>query len=186
MDKESQTEDLQSKLGKLSQRIKELRSKAESFGEGLSKEYREQLEGLKERNTRVREKLKVMQEKGEKAPEKIRSETEEMINKLGQSYQELKKKLTIERGVEMEVDKTQLISVQNLIGMRVIDSAANDFGSIDDVFINIQEGTIEEVVIKTGIRRQKHQIQASEIEKIGDKVILNIEREEVKERSREE
>lgn len=186
MNKESWVEGLQSRLGKLNTRIKELRKKAEDFGDDLSQEYREQLEGLRTRTTKSKERLKEMQEKGGKVPENLRTEVEEKINKIEKSYEDLKKKLTLERGVEMEVDKTQRISVQKLIGMKVLDSQANDFGQIDDVFINVKEGKIEDVVIKTGIRRRRYKLRASEIEKIGDQVILNVEREMIEERKSEE
>lgn len=86
----------------------------------------------------------------------------------------------------MAEEKRELaqMSVRDLMGLSVVDANADDFGKIEDIHLDVKEGRVSSIVIKTGgLRRERFEIKPEEIEKVGDRVILNVVRESIIERT---
>jgi len=62
---------------------------------------------------------------------------------------------------------------KELIGKEVIDSEARAIGNVKDVEIDLKKWTVSAIVVKTGFIR-KRTIQTSDIDKVGDKVVLKV------------
>jgi sporulation protein YlmC with PRC-barrel domain len=62
---------------------------------------------------------------------------------------------------------------KELIGKEVIDSEARAIGNVKDVEIDLKKWTVSAIVVKTGFIRKKS-IQTSDIDKVGDKVVLKV------------
>jgi len=68
--------------------------------------------------------------------------------------------------------------ITDLTKKEVLDVKANKVGNIIDVDLNIAQGTISHFVLKTGVFK-KVPLTADRIDKIGEKVILKVTREEI-------
>ena len=68
--------------------------------------------------------------------------------------------------------------LSELTGREVLDSKANRMGNIVDVNLDIARGTIIHFVLKTGVFK-KVPLAAEKIDKVGEKVILKVNREEI-------
>jgi len=62
---------------------------------------------------------------------------------------------------------------KELFGKEVLDSNANGIGKVNDIDIDMDQGVINHIVVKTGLTKS-HLISLDKIDKIGDKVILKI------------
>lgn len=80
--------------------------------------------------------------------------------------------------------KTEQLSVQDVIGLNVVDANANNFGKIDDIHIDVKSGKIVSLVIKEGLMGHRYEISSSEVDRVGDRVVLNVGQETVKERTK--
>lgn len=72
--------------------------------------------------------------------------------------------------------------VSKILGKKVLDSNANIVGKISDVEVNVESYEIEVVILNTGeisLRKNSYEITPKDISKIGDYVILNIEKSEI-------
>ena len=65
-----------------------------------------------------------------------------------------------------------------MIGREVLDKNVNRIGKLSDIGIDVENGTVEYFVIKTGLTKKVH-IRHSEIARAGEKIILNVSREEL-------
>lgn len=65
-----------------------------------------------------------------------------------------------------------------LFGKEVLDIEANSVGKVSDIDFDLQQGIISHVVVKAGLNK-KYYINIDKIEKIGDKVILNIDKDRI-------
>ena len=65
-----------------------------------------------------------------------------------------------------------------LFGKEVLDSDANSIGKISDIDFDLKQGVISHIVIKAGLNK-KHYVGIDKIEKVGDKVILNINKDKI-------
>jgi sporulation protein YlmC with PRC-barrel domain len=73
------------------------------------------------------------------------------------------------------------MNTSEIIGKEVLDKNANRLGKLVDIGMSIPPGTIDYYLVKIGITK-KVQIFSNNIEKVGDKVILNITRDELEKR----
>jgi sporulation protein YlmC with PRC-barrel domain len=62
---------------------------------------------------------------------------------------------------------------KELIGKEVIDSEARTIGNVKDVEIDLKKWTVAGIVVRTGFIR-KRTILATDIDKVGDKVVLKV------------
>jgi sporulation protein YlmC with PRC-barrel domain len=62
---------------------------------------------------------------------------------------------------------------KELIGKEVIDSEARYVGNVKDVEIDLKKWSVAGIIVKTGFLR-KRIIQAADIDKVGDKVVLKV------------
>ncbi len=70
------------------------------------------------------------------------------------------------------------MNASELIGKEVLDKNANRIGKVVDVDLNIPRVTIEHLIVKVGMTK-KLRVPMSNIEKAGDRVILNLTRTEL-------
>ena len=78
------------------------------------------------------------------------------------------------------------MKVSDFFGRRVLDKKANEIGKIADMVIKPKEGIITSMIISTsdfGLTRKDLEIVTTDIEEVGDYVLLNIEKEELKARA---
>ncbi|AUB59523.1 MAG: PRC-barrel domain-containing protein [Methanobacterium sp.] len=78
------------------------------------------------------------------------------------------------------------MKVSDFFGRRVLDKKANEIGKIADMVIKPKEGIITSMIISTsdfGLTRKDLEIVTADIEEVGDYVLLNIEKEELKARA---
>ena len=68
--------------------------------------------------------------------------------------------------------------ISELVGKGVLDRNANIVGKVADFDIDIPSWTINRLVVKSGLIK-KSAIGVDKIDKIGDKVILKVTREEL-------
>ena len=66
-----------------------------------------------------------------------------------------------------------------LFGKEVLDIDANRVGKIADIDVDLLQGTITHIVIKSGLN-SKYLVSLDKIDKIGDKVILKVRADELK------
>lgn len=74
---------------------------------------------------------------------------------------------------------TVFMKAKDLMKRKVYDKNAIEIGKISDLEIDTSSFTIEKVYIKSGMTKQVH-ITSQDIDRIGDTVILNIAKEELK------
>ena len=65
-----------------------------------------------------------------------------------------------------------------LFGKEVLDMNANSVGKVSDIDFDIMQGAISHIVVKAGLSK-KYYVNIDKIEKIGDKVILNIDKDKI-------
>ena len=65
-----------------------------------------------------------------------------------------------------------------ILGKTIIDMNADNVGKLVDIDISLPEWTINHIIMKTGFMK-KLTIWIDKIDKIGDKVILKVTREEL-------
>lgn len=72
-----------------------------------------------------------------------------------------------------------LMKAKDLMKKKVYDKNAIEIGKVNDLEINTSSFTVEKIYIKSGMTKQYH-ITSQDIDRIGDTVILNIAKEELK------
>ena len=65
-----------------------------------------------------------------------------------------------------------------MIGKEVLDRNVNRIGKLSDIGINVEKGTVEYFVIKLGLTKKVY-ISHNEIARVGEKIILNVSKEEL-------
>ena len=65
----------------------------------------------------------------------------------------------------------------DLVKKEVLDVRANKVGYIDDVDLNVTKGTVFHYILKTGMFKKVH-LAAGKVDKVGEKVILKITKDE--------
>lgn len=80
------------------------------------------------------------------------------------------------------------MKVSEFLGKKVLDKNAVDVGKISDMDIKPKEGKINSLTVSVsefGLRDKYFEVNINEIDKIGDYLILNIEKTEVEKRIEE-
>jgi sporulation protein YlmC with PRC-barrel domain len=70
------------------------------------------------------------------------------------------------------------MKAKDLIGRQVIDADVRVVGSVVDVDLDISSASIKSLIIKSSLTK-KYQVSPQEIEKVGDKIILNITKDKI-------
>jgi sporulation protein YlmC with PRC-barrel domain len=74
------------------------------------------------------------------------------------------------------------MKVSDFFGRRVLDKKANEIGKVVDMVIKPKEGVIITMIISTsdfGLTRKDLEIVTSDIDEVGDYILLNVEKEEL-------
>jgi sporulation protein YlmC with PRC-barrel domain len=71
------------------------------------------------------------------------------------------------------------MKTREFFGKEVLDADANRVGKVADIDVDLLQGVINHMVVKSGLTR-KYVIGLDKIEKIGDKVILRVKADELK------
>ena len=71
------------------------------------------------------------------------------------------------------------MNTKELFGKEVLDVNANSIGKVADVDLDMQQGIINHIIVRAGLTK-KYLISLDKIEKIGDKVILELREDELK------
>ncbi len=74
------------------------------------------------------------------------------------------------------------MNVSEFLGTRVLDKNGFEIGKISDMLINPEEGVINFISISTGefgIRRKDAQIKPSDVNVMGDYLLLNLSKEDL-------
>jgi sporulation protein YlmC with PRC-barrel domain len=66
-----------------------------------------------------------------------------------------------------------------IFGKQVLDKNGNNVGKVVDFDFNLQQWTIDQIIVKVGLMK-KFPFGIDIIDKVGDKVILKITRDELK------
>lgn len=66
-----------------------------------------------------------------------------------------------------------------LFGKEVLDIRANKIGKVVDLDFDVQKGMIHHIIVKAGLTR-RYAISLSRIDKIGDRIVLNVGEDELK------
>ncbi len=77
------------------------------------------------------------------------------------------------------------MKVSDFFGRRVLDKKANEIGKVVDMVIKPKEGIITSMIISTsdfGLTRKDLEIETSDIEEVGDYLLLNVEKAELESR----
>lgn len=75
------------------------------------------------------------------------------------------------------------MKVTEFLGRRVVDKKAMEIGKVTDVIIEAEEAIITGIIISTGefgLRKTELFVTPSEIEEVGDYVLLKVEKSEIK------
>ena len=70
------------------------------------------------------------------------------------------------------------MNTKKLFNKEVLDSQGNVIGRVDDVSVDMDKRTVSSIVVKTGLLK-KLDINLDKITTIGDKIILNIKKDEL-------
>ena len=70
------------------------------------------------------------------------------------------------------------MNTKKLFNKEVLDSQGNVIGRVDDVSVDMDNRTVSSIVVKTGLLK-KIDINLDKITTIGDKIILNIKKDEL-------
>lgn len=65
-----------------------------------------------------------------------------------------------------------------LFGKEVLDVSANKIGKIVDLDFDVQKGMIDHIIVKAGLTK-RYAISLDKIDKIGDRIVLNIREDEL-------
>lgn len=74
------------------------------------------------------------------------------------------------------------MKVSDFFGRRVLDKKANEIGKVADMVIKPKEGLITTIIISTsdfGLTRKDLEIETSDIDEVGDYLLLNIEKKDL-------
>ncbi|NLJ49340.1 MAG: PRC-barrel domain containing protein [Candidatus Atribacteria bacterium] len=74
------------------------------------------------------------------------------------------------------------MKVSDFFGRRVLDKKANEVGKVVDMVIKPKEGLITTIIISTsdfGLTRKDLEIETSDIDEVGDYLLLNIEKKDL-------
>jgi sporulation protein YlmC with PRC-barrel domain len=74
------------------------------------------------------------------------------------------------------------MKVSDFFGRRVLDKKANEIGKVVDMVIKPKEGVILTMIISTsdfGLTRKDLEIGTSDIDEVGDYILLNVKKEEL-------
>ena len=74
------------------------------------------------------------------------------------------------------------MKVSDFFGRKVLDKKANEIGKVVDMVIEPKEGIITSMILSTsdfGLTRKDVEIETSDIDEVGDYVLLNIGQEEL-------
>ncbi len=71
------------------------------------------------------------------------------------------------------------MNISELLGKQVLDKNGNNVGKVVDIDINLSQWTVNHMTMKIGMIK-KVPIGIDIIEKVGDKIILKITRDELK------
>ncbi len=72
--------------------------------------------------------------------------------------------------------------VSDLLKKEVLDNKANKVGYVSDVDLNVPQGTVAHYVLRTGVFK-KIPLTPDRIDKVGEKVLLKITRDELEGKS---
>lgn len=67
-----------------------------------------------------------------------------------------------------------VMKTSELFGKEVLDVNANKLGKVHDIEFDLIKGTISHIIVKSGFKT--HHIPIDRIEKIGDKILLSIDK----------
>lgn len=70
------------------------------------------------------------------------------------------------------------MNASEILGKQVLDKSGNNIGKVSDIGINFPQWTVNHFEVKTGMIK-KILIGTAKVEKIGDKIILNITKDEL-------
>ena len=70
------------------------------------------------------------------------------------------------------------MNTSELIGKEVLDKSGNNMGKVADIDINFPQWTVNHLIVRTGMIK-KVPIGIDKIDKIGDKIILKIAKDEI-------
>ena len=70
------------------------------------------------------------------------------------------------------------MNTKELFGKEVLDVSANRIGKVSDMDFDMQQGVINDIVVKAGLTKKYH-VTLDKIDRIGDKVILKIGEDEL-------
>ena len=65
------------------------------------------------------------------------------------------------------------MNTKELFGKEVLDANADRVGKVSDMNFDLEQGIIKAIVVKAGLIK-KREIPLDKIDKMGDKVILNV------------
>lgn len=65
------------------------------------------------------------------------------------------------------------MNTKGLFGKEVLDANADSVGKVSDMNFDLKQGIIKSIVVKAGLTK-KYEIPLDRIDKMGDKVILNV------------
>ena len=65
------------------------------------------------------------------------------------------------------------MNTKDLFGKEVLDDGAKKIGSIIDIDFDLRKGVLNHIIVQAGVFK-KYTIDVSQIEKIGDKLVLGI------------
>jgi sporulation protein YlmC with PRC-barrel domain len=65
-----------------------------------------------------------------------------------------------------------------LFGKEVLDMNANSVGKVSDIEFDLGQGVISHIVVRAGLNK-KYYVGIDKIEKVGDKVILKIDKDKI-------
>lgn len=71
---------------------------------------------------------------------------------------------------------------KELLGKAVVDSEAQNFGKIDDILLDLDQGKVMALIVRTGLRflpNKRYDILPSEVDKVGDRLLLRVKKESV-------
>jgi sporulation protein YlmC with PRC-barrel domain len=66
------------------------------------------------------------------------------------------------------------VKTGELFGKEVLDANANKMGKVTDMEFELEEGTIQRIIVKSGLKT--YHINIDKIDKIGDKILLSIDK----------
>ena len=74
------------------------------------------------------------------------------------------------------------MNTNELFGKEVLDTNANSVGKVADIDVDMEQGVINSIIVKTGFTK-RYVVNLNQIDKIGDKVILLVREDELGKKS---